>query len=634
MADQSSKKIPLASGAKESSLSPHITMKEMFRKLGVYEGPFEGFLSLLLRLQVRTAKVRAGAILRVSGEGSVDAIITEPAILPNTTPPVWLKSGAELVREVLQSDRTVVRGLHYPEDLYGAAPKEHLVLVPLPSMQSIRSLAVFHVDKITGKPLAETVERLELVTTLIRAYELRLGFEKKYNDLKRLRVAMDTLSATNGHRRFRGVVMAMCNEISSQWQCERVSIGMLEGRYIKLKGMSGTEKFSRKMKLVQEIEAAMEECGDQNIEIEYPGDPNATYVNRSARELSKKHSAVNVISFPLRRDGHVECVVTVERDQDKPFSSDEIEEMRLLCELCTARLIDLSETDHWFGKKLALNSKRYLSLVVGPKHSWAKFAAILISCFLVFVFFFKGQYSAEGKITVTSQTVRVIPTPFDGILDSVDVKIGDKVQADMTILAKLDTAELREQLATAKVERQQSLKSEAEAMRDKKTVEAQIARQDVLKAEAKIRLFQNRIDNAIIKSPISGTVIEGDLERHTGRRIQLGDALFQVARLDSMYAEILIDEDQISDVRKGQIGELATLASPGQHLKFVVERIDPVAKVVEQKNVYKVRAKLLETDQTLVPGLTGFGKIHIDKRPYAYIWTRKIINWIRMKLWV
>ena len=38
------------------------------------------------------------------------------------------------------------------------------------------------------------------------------------------------------------------------WQCERVSLGFFKGRYVQLRAMSHTEKFSRKMKIVQELE--------------------------------------------------------------------------------------------------------------------------------------------------------------------------------------------------------------------------------------------------------------------------------------------------------------------------------------------------------------------------------------------
>ena len=70
--------------------------------------------------------------------------------------------------------------------------------------------------------------------------------------------------------RFAGAAMTFCNEIAARWQADRVGLGFLKGRYVQLKALSHTEKFSRKMKLVQDIEAAMEECLDQDVEIIYP----------------------------------------------------------------------------------------------------------------------------------------------------------------------------------------------------------------------------------------------------------------------------------------------------------------------------------------------------------------------------
>ena len=66
--------------------------------------------------------------------------------------------------------------------------------------------------------------------------------------------------------KFTSAAMAFCNEVASQWQCERVSIGFLKERYVQLKAMSHTESFNRKMQVVQDIESAMEECLDQALQ--------------------------------------------------------------------------------------------------------------------------------------------------------------------------------------------------------------------------------------------------------------------------------------------------------------------------------------------------------------------------------
>jgi hypothetical protein len=59
-----------------------------------------------------------------------------------------------------------------------------------------------------------------------------------------------------------------------------------------------------------------------------------------------------------------------------------------------------------------------------------------------------------------------------------------------------------------------------------------------------------------------------------------------------------------------------------------------MAEVVNQRNVFKVRVRLLETYPWMRPGMEGVAKVSVGKRRYVWIWTRKIINWIRMKFWL
>ncbi len=91
---------------------------------------------------------------------------------------------------------------------------------------------------------------------------------------------------------------------------------------------------------------------------------------------------------------------------------------------------------------------------------------------------------------------------------------------------------------------------------------------------------------------------------------------------------------KIAELDKIPSGRLAALGHAGRHFDFVVERITPVAMPAEGKNVFPVRVKLLETSAWMSPGMTGVAEIYIDKRPYAYIWTRRLVNWVRMKLWL
>jgi hypothetical protein len=110
--------------------------------------------------------------------------------------------------------------------------------------------------------------------------------------------------------------------------------------------------------------------------------------------------------------------------------------------------------------------------------------------------------------------------------------------------------------------------------------------------------------------------------------------LFEVCPLESLRAQLHGPEDQIFDIEVGQRGELATASYPGRRIEFLVERINPIAEVENERNIFKVRVQLLDTYPWMRPGMEGVAKVSIGKRRYAWIWSRKVVNWIRMKFWL
>jgi multidrug resistance efflux pump len=336
----------------------------------------------------------------------------------------------------------------------------------------------------------------------------------------------------------------------------------------------------------------------------------------------------------LRRDAEAIGVVTLERPKEKVFSLPEIENVRLTCELCTARLANLYEHGQWIGAQTAAKARRLMAKLVGPTHTWSKVVAFLISAGILFLIFGKGQFRVKAPFALEATYQQVVPAPFDGYIKSVEVEVGQTVKGDESTLGSLDTSELRLNLAAAGAEKHGYLKQASAAMRDGQTAQAQIAQANADKASAQIDLLNYLIGQANLVSPISGTVVKGDLKREIGAPVKTGDVLFEVAPLDSLRAELLISEEEIFDIKVNQQGYLATASYPSQRIKFVVERINPMAEVVNQRNVFRVRVRLLEIHPWMRPGMEGVAKVSVGKRRYIWIWTRKIVNWIRMKLWL
>ena len=110
----------------------------------------------------------------------------------------------------------------------------------------------------------------------------------------------------------------------------------------------------------------------------------------------------------------------------------------------------------------------------------------------------------------------------------------------------------------------------------------------------------------------------------------------------ALRAELSVPEDQVSEMLSiGQNngrwkGILKTTSYPDRPIRFTVERINPIATVSGTKNAFKVRAIIEPQDMQpwMRPGMEGLAKVEITKARYAWIWTHRLVNWVRMKLWL
>jgi len=626
------------SGAAQSAPGSETTAGLLDALTG-FDGPPEQFLAGLLTLQCRVSGAEAAAILRPTGE-NVDVLALFPTPAPGSAAPPWLPAATESAQAAASSGRTVVKALHAADDLYGGPAKHHLVVTPLRTAGP-PAVAAFVVTAKDPTAVDACRQQLELSSGLVSLYEMRQALRTRQADFEHLRAALDILPPVNEHDRFVAAAMALCNEAAARWQCERVCVGFLKGRYVQIKAMSHTEKFSRKMKLVQDIESVMEECLDQDIEVVWPADAEAMSISRVAEELSKRHGPSAIISLPMRKAGEVVAVVTLERAADQPFTLSEIESMRLTCDLVTPRLVGLFEHDKWFGARAAGSVRKGLAALVGPKHTWKKLVAALVFAAILFLIFGKGDYTAEAPFILETTQRQIVTAPFDGYIKEVFVErpdsvvgVEDSAGLKATVLATLQTSELEYRLAAAEADLKMYETQSNAAMDSDKRAEAQIARAQAQKVAAQIALLKYQIERAAITSPISGKVIAGDLKRQIGAAVKTGDVLFEVAPIELLRAELDVPEALIADVKIGQVGKLATEDHADQRFEFEVERINPIAEVVDQRNIFKVRVRLIQTADWMMPKLKGVAKIRIDRRRYAWIWTRRLVNWLRMKLWI
>ena len=66
---------------------------------------------------------------------------------------------------------------------------------------------------------------------------------------------------------------------------------------------------------------------------------------------------------------------------------------------------------------------------------------------------------------------------------------------------------------------------------------------------------------------------------------------------------------------------------------LVVERIAPLARAVDGRNVFEVEARLAEPRPDLRPGLLGRAQIVAGRAPLLWAWTQHALLRLRVALW-
>ena len=71
----------------------------------------------------------------------------------------------------------------------------------------------------------------------------------------------------------------------------------------------------------------------------------------------------------------------------------------------------------------------------------------------------------------------------------------------------------------------------------------------------------------------------------------------------------------------------------GQVVRFTVRQVASVAEIDNGHNTFRVEGALDEAPPNLRPGMEGVAKVAVGRRSYAAVWTRSLVDWVRMGAW-
>jgi biotin carboxyl carrier protein len=477
---------------------------------------------------------------------------------------------------------------------------------------------------------------MQLVAGYFDLYTLKRTSEQARTIAQSHQHVLQLATAVATAQGFQSAAMNLCNEMATRTGASRVSIGWVKNERVRVKALSHTEEFDKRQELIVQLERAMEECYDQEEVVQYePDGASSNNVTREAQALSRAQGGNSVISIPLRRQAEIIGVLLLEFAPGQKLGPQAATGLSVAADLLAPQLYDRYSNDRYLITKVGISTREGFKALIGPKHWVAKTVIFLTLATIVFLCVYSPMYRVVAPFSFAAMEKRSVDAPFEGYLKEVYVRPADKVKAGQPLF-ELDTTELRKELTRALGEMNSYEKQYHKYMGDKppKPAEANIARAQAEAARAEAELYQYRIDRAVVKADIDGEVLEGDLKDKKGAAVKRGDPLMLIGQPGALRGELRVAEKDIQDVKVGAKGNLAITSLPQEKFPFTVERIVPSTEVKDAGAHFRVIVNLEQADQAWLPGMEGEARVDVRPRPLIWQWTHRVVDFVRLKLWI
>jgi len=535
---------------------------------------------------------------------------------------------AELVNQVLEQQSGMVCELALRPSEQGEA-----FGVAYPLIHEGRTEAVI--------ALGVMVQSQEALQRVMRQLQWGLGWLELQHQKQRsdqigarqqaLSGSVELLAKVLAERSYDAAASRFVTDLAVTMQCDRVSLGIPQQNRVVVEHLSHSAQFGRKMNLVRLIESAMEESLDQQQVISWPANSEGGEIALAHQALSRDQGGAQVVTIPLFSENEVIACLTLER-ADIPFSDADVIRCESIAGLISVALDEKRLNDRSLWAKIKDSVVGQLGRVFGVGYLGRKLLLLLFIAIFGFGWLAEGEYRLSADASLENVIQRVVTAPYNGYIQAATLRAGDLVRENQE-LARLDDRDLKlERLKwlseTSKLQRQYQ---EATAGYDRAQINVLNAQLD--QARAQLALVEGQLKRASIRAPFEGLIVSGDLSQRLGGAVEQGEVLFEVSPRHFYRIDLMVRESRIADVRIGQEGVLHLSALPDRGFPFIVTKLTPQTRAKDGSTFFVVEASLQDHSEQMQPGMEGVGKIGIDKRSLLSIWSRELVEWVRLKIW-
>jgi HlyD family secretion protein len=246
--------------------------------------------------------------------------------------------------------------------------------------------------------------------------------------------------------------------------------------------------------------------------------------------------------------------------------------------------------------------------------------------------------SAQASGTVQPDTVVEVKSKASGEILDLRVETGQLVKRG-TPMVRVDPRNPRNQLAQAQADLEvaeaqltnaTSQKRRADALFETQSITEQEhetalldyanAKASVVRAKVAVETANDQLDDTNVLAPITGTIIEKDVERgqvisSPTKDVGGGTVLLKMADLGLVQVRTLVDETDIGKIQLGQGATVTVDAFPNRPFEGSVLKIEPQAQTEQNVTMFPVLVRIDNRAGLLRPGMNAEVEIHVGERP-------------------
>lgn len=447
-------------------------------------------------------------------------------------------------------------------------------------------------------------------------------------------VGQGVTEATTPHE----LAFALTNEVRGALSAEMVAIGLVRRGRVEILCISGLDEVKPQSPGTVVLKAAMEECVDAKEVLvvqreEVSAEERLSSGHRLHRQWHGASKGDAVASIPLMSGDQAIGVLSLRCRPDKPFTTDVLKKIRARSEPLGRVMLLARRANRGLPSHLLDRILHGWDCLTKPGHAAFKLACAGITILTFWFFFGTVSYNLPVPCELRPGSPHVISTPFDGVLAEVLAIEGDRVKAG-DVLCRIDTSDLELQRSELIAQRAVHEVERDRALAVGSPVEAQLALANQRLVEARLDILDRRIEQAQLRAPIDGVVVSGDLRKRAGSVTSLGEPLLTVAPAGKWTLQLSVNESSVDEITTGLRGSFSTIARPELAQPIQITRVLPSAQSRSQQNAFVAEAEVDAQATWMRPGMEGVARLHLGERPVWWAALHRVIDYLRLNLWL